>query len=484
MKIIWMILVLCLLLSGGIAVGAADKIEPPESCEACGMDRAIFAKSRMVVVYADGTSTGVCSLYCAVATMKQNSGRQVKSLLVADYATARLIDARSAVWVLGGTQEGVMTPLPKWAFGGAEAARNFVKENGGRVVAFDEVMKVARGEAETEAVPPHDHHGHHDHMGSGAQMIFNPAFGDDIYHTHPAGMWMVGYRYMHTDMGGLRAGTANVPVTDVIPMKGTRYGYMMAPTGMTMDMHMLMVMYGLTDRLTLMGMVNYQDNAMDMLMNMGMGKGNRPEPTMRTSGLGDTELRGIYRITDHLVGSLGIGIPTGNITQEFTTMGMKFRAPYDMQLGSGTVDIKPALTCNVLSDDAAWNWGGQVAYTNHLGRNDAGYSLGDTVKVTGWLQRALGPASVWLRLAYGNTGRIKGRDGEIQKLLDPVMGASTPDADPGNYGGQRLDGLVGVSYARGPVSVGVEGGVPLYQDLNGLQLETNWFLTAGFQVMF
>jgi nitrous oxide reductase accessory protein NosL len=480
MRSIWIMAVLCLLFSGGVA-DAADKVESPESCEICGMDRNMFAKSRMVVIYTDGTSIGVCSLHCAVGAIKQNNSKQVKSLLVADYTTAKLIDAKTAVWVIGGAKAGVMSPLAKWAFASEDAAQNFVKANGGKVALFEEAINVAREEDGKESGMPHDHHGQ---MGPGAQMIFNPAFGDDIYHTHPAGMWMTSYKYMHTDMSGLRAGTTKVPITNVIPMSGTRYGFMMAPTRMSMDMHMLMIMYGLTDRLTLMGMASYQDNAMDMLMNMGMGLGNKPEPTMRTSGPGDAELRGIYKISNQFVGSLGFSFPTGSITQEFTTMGMKFRAPYDMQLGSGTVDIKPALTYNALSEDAAWNWGGQAAYTNHLGRNDAGYSLGDNVKLTSWLQRALGPASAWVRLVYSNTGRISGTDKEIQKSLDPNMGVPSPDADPNNYGGERLDGLIGVSYAKGPFSLGIEGGVPLYQYVNGLQLETDWFLTAGLQVMF
>ena len=70
------------------------------------------------------------------------------------------------------------------------------------------------------------------------------------------------------------------------------------------------------------------------------------------------------------------------------------------------------------------------------------------------------------------------------KILDPVTGASMPDADPANYGGQRLDGLIGVSYAKGPFSFGAEGGIPLFQDVNGLQLVNDWYLTTGFQVMF
>jgi hypothetical protein len=77
-----------------------------------------------------------------------------------------------------------------------------------------------------------------------------------------------------------------------------------------------------------------------------------------------------------------------------------------------------------------------------------------------------------------------GSDPEIAKLLDPMMGASTPDADPKNYGGQRIDWFIGASYAIGPVSLGVEAGLPLYQYLNGLQLKNEWYLTAGISGQF
>jgi hypothetical protein len=217
---------------------------------------------------------------------------------------------------------------------------------------------------------------------------------------------------------------------------------------------------------------------------MGPMMGSGVMPPMRTSGLGDTELRGIYKINEHLVGSLGLSLPTGSIDKEFTTMRMTFRDPYDMQLGSGTYDLKPALTYNGLSDDAKWNWGAQAQYTYHIGKNNNDYSLGDNLKITSWLQRAFGPITSWVRMAFNDTGRIKGQDPEIQKLLDPMMGAPTPDADPNNYGGQRLDGLIGVGYQKGSLSFGVEGGVPIYQNLNGLQLKTTWIVNAGVQLMF
>ncbi len=133
------------------AAGAADGVEGPKSCKQCGMDRTVFDRSRMLIVYADGTSVGVCSLHCAAAEMKQNRDKQVKSLMVADYTTKELIDARTATWVVGGKKEGVMTSLPKWAFAREEDAQKFVKENGGEVTPFDKVMKAAEAEVSEDA---------------------------------------------------------------------------------------------------------------------------------------------------------------------------------------------------------------------------------------------------------------------------------------------------------------------------------------------
>jgi nitrous oxide reductase accessory protein NosL len=470
-----LILILFLMLTC-VTAYAADTVEGPQTCQICGMDRTAFARSRMLIIYNDGATVGLCSLQCATEEMNKNKGRQIKSLLVADYNTTTLIDARTATWVIGGKKAGVMTAVAKWAFANKDDAMAFVKENGGRVATFDEALKAASEEAGAQT-------GHgHDHSGPGGALMSNPATGVDIYHTHPAGSWMVNYKFMHMVMNGLRDGTSDVAATSVTPQGSQPYGYMMAPTSMTMNMNMLMLMYGLTDRLTLMATVTYQEKSMDMVMNMGMG--NRPMSTMSTRGIGDSELRAIYQISKEWNGSLGVSLPTGNIDQNFTTMGMQFRAPYDMQLGSGTYDLIPALTYSALSDDKNWNWGAQASYAFHLGENQNDYTLGDIFNLTAWLRRAFGPATAWFRIAYNYTDRIHGSDPEIAKLLDPVMGASTPDADPKNYGGQRIDGFIGASYAIGPVSIGAEAGIPFYQYMNGLQLKNDWYLTAGILGQF
>jgi copper chaperone NosL len=125
---------------------AHDQIEAPKSCQQCGMDRTMFAQSRMLVVYSDGESAGTCSLHCAATELKANPGKKVKSLLVADFKTRLLIDARSAVWVIGGQKSGVMTELPKWAFAGKQDAADFVKVNGGKLADFAEAMGLAEKE--------------------------------------------------------------------------------------------------------------------------------------------------------------------------------------------------------------------------------------------------------------------------------------------------------------------------------------------------
>ncbi|MGD0282813.1 MAG: nitrous oxide reductase accessory protein NosL [Dissulfurispiraceae bacterium] len=473
MKKIAIFLVICLLFTCAY-VGATNAGENPKTCPVCKMDLADAPKSRMIVVFTDGTTVEVCSLHCAVWEMDQNKDKQVKSIMAADYATEEMIDARTATWVVGGDEISVMNDVPKWAFAKEEDAQKFVKEHGGKVATFDEAMKAAAEEVALEG-------GHLVHRHPGGQMVYNPAFGDDIYHTHPAGMWMFTYKNMYENMRGLLAGTNTVDTHSVGWMSNKPYDYMMIPTSMDMHMNMFMAMYGVTDNLTLMGMANYEYNEMQMVMNMGMGKPYMTQSTMKTEGSGDTELRGLYKINKYLVGSLGLSIPTGSIKQTDMMMGKAERAPYDMQLGSGTWDLKPALTYNALSSDYKWNWGGQAMYTYHTGTNSAGYSLGDEFKATSWLQRAFGPATTWVRLAYSDTGRISGQDPQIQLSQN---WAPAPDGDPRNYGGQRLDGLIGVNIVAGRLTFGVEGGIPLYQNLNGLQLKTKFVINSGIQVMF
>ena len=325
-------------------------------------------------------------------------------------------------------------------------------------------------------------------MEPGDQFLFNPVFGGgEMFNAHPKGMGMFNAKWMHMQMNGLQAGTSSINPSQVgLSAPGGKYPYMMVPTRMFMDMFMGMGMYGVTDRLTLMGMLNYQTSSMDMFMDMGKMSKNplTADAPMNTGGIGDTELDAIYKIHDSKLGSVtgtvGLSIPTGSVAQQTEMMGKIYRAPYDMQLGSGTYDFKPALTYNWVSDNALWNLGGQASGIVHMSTSN-GWAYGNGVKLSSWIQRGFGPATTWFRLRYTDTAQIQGSDPNIQKLL---IGASTPDANPLNYGGQVLNALIGASYKFNAFSFGLEGGLPVYQNLNGLQMSNGWQVTSGFQAMF
>jgi copper chaperone NosL len=135
---IWILVALLALSTTALA-----QVEAPESCSLCAMDRSAFAQSRMLVVYADGNTVGTCSLNCAVIEMKQNAASKVKALMVGDYRTKNLLNARAATWVIGGKVSGVMTEVAKWAFASRTEAEQFIAEQGGTLATFDECLQLA-----------------------------------------------------------------------------------------------------------------------------------------------------------------------------------------------------------------------------------------------------------------------------------------------------------------------------------------------------
>jgi copper chaperone NosL len=162
MKKLW--IAVLLVLSFGSVCLAADKVEAPDACVHCGMDRSKFGHSRMVVTYTDGSSAGTCSLNCAVTDLSKNKGKTVKSLQVADYNSKKLIDAKAAVWVIGGSKKGVMTANAKWAFADQKDADAFIKANGGKPATFDEALKAAEKEQADKALnKKSQEHKEHDH---------------------------------------------------------------------------------------------------------------------------------------------------------------------------------------------------------------------------------------------------------------------------------------------------------------------------------
>jgi nitrous oxide reductase accessory protein NosL len=134
----------------GVWAGGVEDVERHRECSYCGMDRKAYGFSRVLVVYADGSEVGVCSLHCAVIELGEHPGKGLRVLRVADRDTHELLDAEAATWVMGGRKRPVMAARPKWAFATRARAEAFVATQGGGIVAWDEVLAAAREDVEEE----------------------------------------------------------------------------------------------------------------------------------------------------------------------------------------------------------------------------------------------------------------------------------------------------------------------------------------------
>ena len=134
---------LFILAAAATVFAQADDVKQFPSCKHCGMDREKFAHSRLLIEYDDGSSVGACSIRCGAVDLSLNIDRTPKAIMVGDFGTKKLVDAEKASWVVGGGKPGVMTKRAKWAFEKKEDADKFVKENGGTVTSFDDIVKLA-----------------------------------------------------------------------------------------------------------------------------------------------------------------------------------------------------------------------------------------------------------------------------------------------------------------------------------------------------
>ncbi|MEL6980295.1 MAG: transporter [Pseudomonadota bacterium] len=333
--------------------------------------------------------------------------------------------------------------------------------------------------------------GPHDHGGVVRADSHAPigVMGD---HMHKAGEFMLSYRFMHMDMDGSRDGTDSLSPAEITEFSSP-FGpgsIRVVPTDMQMGMHMVGGMYAPSDWLTLMAMGSYITKEMDHVTFAGpAGATKRGEFTTRSEGLGDTKISGLIRVfedeTHHVHLNAGVSVPTGSIEETddvLTPMGTRptVRLPYSMQLGSGTFDLLPGVTYT--GQSAPFAWGAQAKGVIRLGENDEGYALGDEIHGTAWASYAPEP---WISLSGRLIGTSKGAiDGR-----DPNIAAPVQTADPDNYGGETVEFGVGVNLAgsegwlRGH-RIGAEFVAPLYRDLNGPQMETDWTLTVGYQFAF
>lgn len=301
-------------------------------------------------------------------------------------------------------------------------------------------------------------------------------------HTHHKGEWMVGYKYDYTHASKLQQGRHQIAESSVMNTYGD------ASLNMDMEMHMLEIMYGVSEDLTLMVMPQYM--TMEMLHASNHGGGH--SHTHEVEALGDTEVTALYSIMKQKRGNVehkahlnvGASLPTGDIDQTFTDHHGTVRPlPYNMQFGTGTIDPIVGATYNGRTGN--WSWGAQTLNYIRAGKNDNGYRQGNRYTATAWGSRNLNDvASVSLRLKGDAIEDVSGQDQRLS--LTRITGANpdlqareTITASVGlNLLGQNRHGLL-----KGH-RLAVEFGVPVYERFDGPSNNLDYQVTVGWQKAF
>jgi hypothetical protein len=322
----------------------------------------------------------------------------------------------------------------------------------------------------------------HEHGIFHKAPLFSPA-SISRDHVMQKGQFMLTYRYMYMWMGNYYAGTNKLPANATIINSKIReitgdpaaHGHVFS-NWMKMQMHMVELMYGLTDKLTVMGMVQYTDKEMRMFHHDG-------KTDHASRGLGDTILSADYLVAqgggNSLIVGMGVSLPTGKINKTHVHIIHDEEVPlraYSMQLGSGTYDLLPSLTYTYTYGKLGA--GLQANATIRTGRNKEGYRFGHAFGTAGWVGYMLSDFLVPnVSVRYSKWGRIKGEDKLNKAYFSQHPTFKDPDFQPDFQGGERVDVGVGLNTKIKGVTIGIDYVKPVYQKLNGVQMGVDYYVS-------
>ncbi len=294
-------------------------------------------------------------------------------------------------------------------------------------------------------------------------------------HSHNKNEWMISYRFMNMNMNDALEGTNSQSTEDI-----WNQGYMTAPIDMTMHMHMIGSMYGLSNKVTLMGMIGYKQNSMDHKKKM---MSTISEFTKETQGISDLKLASLIRIKQSteqsLLANIGTSIPLGSIDEKD---GETTRLPYPMQIGSGTVDFNIGLTYTKFLTH--FSWGAQSISILRTGKNKNGYRLGNQYQLVSWIAKPISKSvSISAKAAALFKDDITGSDSQVDTMITKIPTASTEN------GKTMYTISYGINYQfqnklMSGLRLALEINHPIHQNMNGIQLKDKLNATFGWQHAF
>ncbi len=297
---------------------------------------------------------------------------------------------------------------------------------------------------------------------------------DATHHNQQNGQGFgISYSYSNMNMEGNRDGTDKVSNQEIF-MKG----FMMAPTEMTHEKHNIRASYSTSRRYGFSVDVPYIVKDMEHVDMMGM------KMRSKSKGMGDTRLMGNYAISDsegadgnNLNLYYGLSIPTGSVKKN--DMGQ--RLEYAMQTGTGTYDPILGLGYNYKAGN--WNLSASTGTVLRFGHNSEDYRFGNEYTASLGVANQINEyVAANVRLDGRAWGNVKGSDGKMNTMMSPM-------AINNMQGGERVDAVIGLTLTQphgtlAGTSLGAEFGVPVYQSLDGPQMETDYHFMVNLGKTF
>jgi len=276
-------------------------------------------------------------------------------------------------------------------------------------------------------------------------------------HLHAKNSFMVGYSTQHSVMSGLYNQTESEA--------GGLYHSI--PKDMSMQMHMLDFMYGVTDKLNIGIMPQY------MAMDMGHIHHDGSYGSHAFSGIGDTKVNASYQASNSVIGSLGVSLPTGSISKQSGGN----QASYMMQTGSGSYELLPSATFVQKFNEI--DFGIQANASIKLNDNAHNYRFGNVYNLTAWagknFTKNLGSH---LRLDYTDVGNVIGSEPDINAAYTAIN-------NPKLQFRKITTAFVGANfYTNNGVKFLLEAGVPLYQYVGVGTLKNSYSLNFSVRKSF
>lgn len=255
------------------------------------------------------------------------------------------------------------------------------------------------------------------------------------------------------------------------------------------DLSLFSLSYQASPKWTLLTFLPYIKNTVETIYEPVPG-GFNLKLTDSVDGIGDVRFMAMNLF--HASGKnialydIGFTVPTGLTDRKFPSVTTGQGASYNMQPGSGTVDLIGGVTY-VHMTTTKWTQSTRAQYTARTGSTAKGYSLGDEIQANASTKyQALSFLNTGLQFNYKNRGAVHGKDARYERFNNwQHPGVAGGDGHQYYHGRQINYDLSAVAKAeyktKTQQTFALELGVPLWQDavnLDNIRFDTRYWISG------